>query len=238
MKKIWRKMKCGPAALCFAVVVLHGVSVHAQAYDKMIIHAGDSIKNHISYLFPAFTDALVKFRDGRSFVYKMNFNLVLCDMQYINKKGDTLAITNGELIDTIRMESCYFIYDYQKGYFQIIDESDAGRLAVYRRTSFQPVQTGGYGEGRQSGGVEMISSLNGKQGSLPLVLNQDMYIVRKTSYFLIDKGGAMENASKPAFLKIYSGDKKSFDQFVKANKINYNDQGDLEKLFNFCTHAG
>ena len=196
---------------------------------------GDSISHHYSYLFPSFKEATVKFRDGRHFTYKMNFNTLLCDMQFINAKGDTLAITNGELIDSIQLDSSYFIFDYKKGYFQIIAVSDAARLAIYRRSTFQPVQKGGMGESKQSGGVEMINAIGSRQGTTPLVLNQDIYVVRKTTYFLIYKSGEMENAGKAAFMKIYDGDEKSFEQYVKANKINFNEQGDLEKIFHFCT---
>jgi hypothetical protein len=36
-------------------------------------------------------------------------------------------------------------------------------------------------------------------------------------------------------MKLYNGDEKSFDHYIKANKINLNQQDDLEKLFHFCT---
>lgn len=238
MIQLRRNMKYVPAVLYFAALVMQGVRVHAQEYNKLIIHAGDSISHHYSYLFPDFQNAAVEFRDGRSFTYKMNFNLVLCDMQFINKKGDTLAITNGEDIDSIGMDSSSWVYDYQKGYFQIVAAAGPWKLAVYRRTTFEPVQNGGMGESRQSGGVEMINAVSGRQGTLPLVLNQDIFVVRKTSYWLIYyKIGDMESAGKTAFMKLYGGDKKSFDQFVKANKINFNVQGDLEKLFQFCIQS-
>ncbi len=237
MERLRREMKYAWAVLFFAALLLQGITARSQAYDKTIVHAGDSISHHYSYLFPFFRDATVKFRDGRSFVYKINFNTLLCDMQFINPKGDTLAITNAELIDSILMDSCSFFYEYQKGYFQILAVSDAARLAVHRQSSFEPVEIGGMGESRSSGGVDMINSFSGRQGTLPLVLNRDIYVLKKTSYLVVYKGGEMENAGKAAFLKIYGGDKKSFDQYVKANKIDFNKQGDLEKLFHFCTQS-
>jgi hypothetical protein len=235
MLQLRRKITAVPAVLFFAALVLLGGTAHAQAYDRTIISGGDSISHHYSYLFPSFREAMVKFRDGRSFTYQMNFNTLLCDMQFINTKGDTLTITNGVDVDSILLDSSYFIFDYRKGYFQIVAVSDAARLAIYRRSTFEPVQKGGMGEAKQSGGVEMINSVSGRQGTIPLVLNQDIYVVKKTTYLLIYKSGEMENAGRAAFMKIYDGDKKSFEQYVKANKINFNEQGDLEKLFNFCT---
>ena len=237
MERLRREMKSAWAGLIFSALVLQGIAARSQVYEKTIVHAGDSISNHYSYVFPFFQNATIKFRDGRTFVYKMNFNTVLCDMQFINPKGDTLVVTNAELIDSILMDSCSFIYDYQKGYFQILRVSDAARLAVHRQSTYEPVQIGGMGESKSSGGVEMINTVTGRQGAFPLVLNQDIYVLKKTSYLVIDKSGATENAGKAAFMKIYGGDKKSFDQFVKANKIDFNKQGDLEKLFHFCTQS-
>jgi hypothetical protein len=237
MIQLRRKVSAIPVAFYFAALVLQGATAHAQTYDRTIISGGDSISHHYSYLFPSFKEAMVKFRDGRYFSYKMNFNTLLCDMQFINTKGDTLAITNGELIDSIQLDSSYFIFDYQKGYFQIVAVSDAARLAIYRRSTFEPVQKGGMGESKQSGGVEMINAMNTRQGARPLVLNQDIYAVRKTTYYLIFNRGDMETAGKAAFMKLYGGDVKSFDQYIRSNKINYNDQGDLERLFHFCTQS-
>jgi hypothetical protein len=237
MEPLLRGMKNAWAVLIFSALVLHGIDARSQVYEKTIVHAGDSISHHYSYLLPFFQDATIKFRDGRSFVYKINFNTVLCDMQFINPKGDTLVISNAELIDSILVDSCSFIYNYQKGYFQILAVSDAATLAVHRQSTFEPVEIGGMGESRSSGGVEMINSFSGRQGTLPLVLNRDIYVLKKTSYWVVYKNGEMENAGKAAFMKIYGGDKKSFDQFVKANKIDFNKQGDLEKLFHFCTQS-
>lgn len=237
MIKLRHRRKNLSAVLCFTLLILQGVTAHSQEYDKLIIHSGDSISRHYTWLFPSFENATVKFRDGRIFVYEMNFNTMLCDMQYIGRNGDTLAITNAELVDSIRFDSSSFIYDYKKGYFQIVAGSGAVSFAIYRRTSFEPVQAGGMGEARQSGGVEVIDAINTRQGMLPPVLNQDMYALKKTAYYLISKNGDFENAGKGAFLKIYHGDRKSFERYVRQNKIDFNDQADLEKLFHFCVQS-
>jgi len=218
-------------------LVLPGLAAHSQVSEKTVISAGDSISNHYSYLFPSYKEAKVKFRDGRSFTYKMDFNMLLCVMQYINTKGDTLQITNGELIDSIRMDSCAFTYDNQKGYFQIIAVSDAASLAINRTASFQFVQKGAMDKSDQSSQVQMITDVNSRQGSIPLVSAQDTYVVRTTTYLLILKTGEMVTAGKNAFIRLYNGDKKTVEQYIKENKINFNQQADLEKVFNFCTQS-
>ena len=230
-------MKYAPAAFLFAALLLQGVIAGAQQEDKTIIHAGDSLSKFYTYLFPSFGDATVKMRDGRSVTYQMNFNTLLCDMQFINRKGDSLVITNPADIDSILLDSCSFIYDYKKGYFQILAVCGAVSLAVHRQTTFDPVPFGAMGAKSQVGGVEMINSVSNRQGTVPLTLNEDIYVLKRTSFLLYYKGGGIENAGKADFMRIYNGDKKSFDQFVKTNQIDFNKPDDLEKLFKFCTQS-
>lgn len=221
----------------FVVLLLQGLTVCAQKTDKMILHAGDSLSKYYRYLFPSFGDAVVKMRDGRSVVYKMNFNLLLCDMQFINRRGDTVVITNPADVDSIRLDSCSFIYDYQKGYFQILAVSDPVCLAIHRHVTFEPVPKGAYGSNSSTGGVEMLNSVSNRGGTIPLVLNEDIYVLESTSFFLYYKGGGLEKAGKAAFMRIYNGGKASLDQFIKTKKIDFNKQGDLEDLFHFCTQS-
>lgn len=230
-------MKYAPAAFLSTALLLQGVSARAQVYDKMIIPAGDSISKYTTYLFPSFGDATVKARDGRSSIYKMNFNLLLCDMQFIDQKGDTLVITNPADIDSIQLNGCSFIYDHNKGYFQILAVSGVVSLAVHRQTRFDPVPVGAMGAKNESGRVVMMNSIPSRQGTMPLRLNEDIYVLKSMSFVLFYEGGETENAGKAAFRGIYRGDKKDFDQFVKANRIDFNNQGDLEKIFQFCAQS-
>jgi hypothetical protein len=237
MNPLCRVLHFFPAALILAAILLPRLPARAQVYERTIIHAGDSVSKYYTYLFPSFGDATVKLRDGRSLIYKMNFNLLLCDMQFINAKGDSLAISNPVEIDSILLDSCLFVYVYKRGYFQLLAVTDAVSLAVFRQCTFEPVQIGGMGTPRHSGGIEMFNSITSRQGTMPLLLNEDIFALKNTSFLFFYKGGGTENAGKAAFLRIFAGDKKSFDQFVKSNKIDYNKPGDLVKLFHFCTQS-
>jgi hypothetical protein len=230
-------MKYAPAAFLFAAFLLQGVTASAQIREKTIIHSGDSLSNYFTFLFPSFRDAKVKMHDGRSVVYKMNFNLLLCDMEFIDAKGDSLVIDNPAEIDSILLDSCLFIYVDKKGYFQSLSVSGDVSLAVSRVAAFEPVPFGGKGAKMPSGGVVRYNSLYNRGGSMPLFFNQDIYALRTTSFLIFYMGGQTEDAGKAAFMRIYHGDKGTFDEFVKTNKINFNKQGDLEKLFHFCTQA-
>jgi hypothetical protein len=225
-------MKYNMTILLIAVIVLRSFIAEAQVYDRTIIHAGDSASDYYSYRFPSFSDAQVKMKDGRSMAFKMNFNMLLCEMQFINDKGDTLVIAKPEEIASIRLRSSLFYFD--KNYYEVVAASDSVKLVVLRKVSFEPVKLGPMGARVQSAGIDEYNAIATERGRVPLHLNEDIYAEKTTTNFLVGADGEMVVANKAAWLKAFAVDKKNFDLFIKSNKINLNKLKDLETLFTYC----
>jgi hypothetical protein len=205
----------------------------AQDQDITIIHAGDNFSDYFTYRFPSFADATILFKNGTSSTAKMNFNTFLCKMQFIEPKGDTLVVSNPGEIDSIRLNDRSFFYN--KDYFEIIAALDSVKLVVLRKINIDEVVTGALGIQSHTANVKSYDSYVTPMGPNKLLVKEDLSIRKQTVYSLIDKNGAFINASRSGFLKIFPGDKKSIEGFLKSNKINFNSQADLEKLFLFCT---
>ncbi|KAA9042157.1 hypothetical protein FW778_09115 [Ginsengibacter hankyongi] len=132
-------------------------SLHAQVYEKRTVHAGESLPEVSYYLFPSFTAATVKFKNGGEMVSQMNFNMLICQMQFIDPHGDTLNVAKLADIDTIAFDSVSFFYN--KGYYEIVAAANGIKLAVLRKASYEPVKIGALGIRNHSGaGVEDYSS--------------------------------------------------------------------------------
>jgi len=220
------------------VIFFHSFSAWAQVYDRKIIHAGDNISDYFTYRFPSFEEATILFKNGGSLMYKMNFNMLLCNMQFINPKGDSLEISKPEDIDSIRLNNCTFFF--RNGYFEIIAAFDSVKLVVSRKASFEPVKIGAMGLPSHSASIEDYSSYSNndtREKPIQLHVNQDLNAYEKTEYFLISNEGDFIKATKTNFLEIFSDSKKSIEKFLRLNKINFNKQDDLEKLFHFCAHT-
>ena len=114
-----------------AVIFFQSFSVAAQVHDRKVIHADENISDYFIYRFPSFDQATVLFKNGISSTYKMNFNMLLCTMQFIDPKGDTLEISKPEDIDSIRLNnSTFFFKDH---YFEIVAAIDSVKLVVSRK---------------------------------------------------------------------------------------------------------
>ncbi len=218
--------------LFFPALILQCLFTNAQDYDRVTIHMGEDLTSYYSFRFPTFQNASVVFKTGKSSVSKLNFNMLLCKMDFIDANGDTLEISNPNDVDHIQFDSCSFIYN--KDYFEVVSTFDSVKLLVLRKVSFEAIKIGAMGTAAHGVSVDSYNALVTQIGLKQLQANEDLYAKKKTTYLLADKNGGMVVASRSAFLKIFDRDKKNIENFLKSNKINFNRQSDLERLFQFC----
>ncbi|HEX5152651.1 MAG TPA: hypothetical protein VFW07_14470 [Parafilimonas sp.] len=226
MKKSFQLAVIG--LICFSF------SARAQVYRKKIVHSGESISDRSYYLFPSFADATVKLKTGGSLSSKMNFNLLICEMQFINPGNDTLVISNPENVDSILFSKDVFFFN--KGYYEILASANSVKLAVLRKVSYEPIKIGALGLPDHSGtGIQSYTSVVTYTGEKKLVMNEDVEVTSETAYFLIADSAAFNKANKAAFIKAFPEKEEFIREYLKQNKTDFNKEADLEKLFQFCT---
>lgn len=101
--------------LLSAVILLQAFSAAGQLLEKHTFHKGEVLADNFTYRFPLFEEATVLFKDGSTAVSKMNFNTLLCQMEFINDKGDTIEVAKPSVIDSIRFRNSTFFF--KKIYF-------------------------------------------------------------------------------------------------------------------------
>ena len=218
------------------LVISFLTSVPAQVYDKKTVHAGQSLSEVSYYLFPFFKDATVKFKNGGELVSKLDFNMLICQIQFIDPKGDTLNLVKLEDINEIDFDSTTFFYE--DGYYQVLAKNEIAGLAVLRKVSYEPIKIGALGLRNHSGtGTEEEGSFVHKSGDKELTLNEDVDITRETTFFLIASNGEKTKANRPGFLKMFSKNNELIKSYIKENKPDFNKESDLKKLFDFCTNV-
>jgi hypothetical protein len=198
------------------------------------MHAGEKIASESTYLFPAFTNAVVKLKNGSTLNSTMNFNLLICEIQFIGPGKDTLVLTKPEDVDSIIFDSSVFFFD--NGFYQVIASFDSVKLVVLRKASYEPVKTGALGLPDHSGtGIQSYTSVVTHVGSKDLVMNEDIDITTETAYFLIKPDKEMIKVSKAGFMKIFPSKEAGIKTYLKQNKTDFDKETDLKKLFAYCT---
>ncbi len=215
------------------VSVCSGICALAQGTET--IRAGEDLADHFTYLFPSFSDASVLLKKGTVLTAKMNFNTFLCKMMFIDSTGDTLMLSKLEQIDSIKLNNHTFFYN--NGYYEIIRDFDSVRLVVFRKINVNLVAVGALGITSSTARISSFDNYLTSRSPGKLEAKDDLTVKRETSYFLIGRDGDMVNASRSNFVKTFSANKKTVEDFIRSNKINFNKQADLEKLFLFCAHS-
>lgn len=206
--------------------------MHAQLYKKKTMHTGETIASESTYLFPAFTNAMVKLKNGGVLYSTMNFNLLICEMQFIGADKDTLVLTKPEEIDSIIFDNDVFFFN--KGFYEILASSDSVKLAVLRRASYEPVKIGALGISNSSGtGMQSYTSIVTYAGPKNLVINEDINITTETAYFLIRNNKEMIKVNKSGFIKISPSKEPDIQTYLKQHKVDFNKEADIKKLFAF-----
>ena len=217
---------------------LQSFFAQAQVTEKVTVKAGEDLEavlsSHGMYRFPSFKNGIVALRDGSTAGARMNFNIFLGEIQFIDPKGDTLVIADPETIDSIAIDTSLFYY--KKGYLQVIANYNAAKLVMKQKIEFRPVKIGAYGNQSPGASIENY----GRATTTPyinnnhLTLNEDIIVIKETSYSLIYKKYREAAATRSGFLTAFPDNKKRIDDYLTVNKIDFKNEGDLRKLLFIC----
>ena len=208
-------------------------TIKAQNIEKKTVHAGESLAAFFYYRFPTFTNANVKLKSGESVASKLDFNLLISEMQFIDPHGDTLSIAKPEDIDSIALGGSSFFY--KDGYKEIVGGNDSIKLVIVRKVTYEPIQIGAMGLRSRSGvGIDNYASLLANSAEKQLTLNVDVDITTETTYFLTSNNSVMVKANRTAFLTLFSKNSEAIQAYLKTDKPSFNKEKDIKKLLDFC----
>jgi hypothetical protein len=118
-------------------------------------------------VYPQFKDGAVYFLEGSVSNVKLNYNKLFREMQYIDAKGDSLAIANGNMVKmvVIDTDTYYFSDDYLK----LVSGNNDFKLAVRQSLIIADRQKlGGYDSRSSSSAITSISSIPDGARQIPL----------------------------------------------------------------------
>jgi hypothetical protein len=228
-------MKPSVLFFCFALFVFAG-QLSAQVAKETRIKTGDEIREVLSekgiYRFPEFQNGIVIFRDGGPVTAKLNYNIWLEEMHFIDQKGDTLSIETPGLIKYIDINQRRFYFD--KGYLEVIEKYNTVTLAVKQILQSEAQRKGAYGVPSLSNSVQGYDMYAVDGQTYKLGRDQDLLITSKVYYFFGDKYDHFFIANKEYILHQFPTHTNAIEEFLKANGTKFNKEADLEKLLEFC----
>jgi len=214
-----------------SILILH-VSVSAQKDDLITVRAGSRVLDHfpfeVRYQYPQFVPGKVFFRNNTFSAFKMNYNYLLGEMNFIQAK-DTLTIVNKKDIKLIIIEQDTFFVD--KVYMELISQQGSVMVSLNEYIKLKEVQK------KDSYGTSSSGSSTQSYGSLPtngqffkLTANEDMVFQRVWDYYISTSASGFESFNKKSVLKLFPKNEDEIKSYLKTNDIDFKSREDLIKL--------
>ena len=220
-------------------ILIGNIDLSAQDSTFVTIKTGQNVKDVLTpsdiYHYPQFTNGKVFLRDGSMAVGKMNYNRLYGQMLFINPIGDTLALADEKNIKFIVFHRDTFYFD--EGYVRIIADNDFVKLAekqVWVVADIRKVGT----HNRSTNTVAITSFSTYTDGtdaakSKDLILNEDIVLRKETQYYFGDKYNHFIRSGKKRLIQLFPKEERSIENYLKENKVNFDNKDDLKKLAQF-----
>ena len=205
----------------------------AQGQKTYTIKPGENIYDVLLikdiYSYPDFITGTVIFRDGKIVTSRLNYNILVGAIQFIDGKGDTLSLANEHTIKYVVLEKDSFCY--YDGYIKLINNDRTVRLG--KKIFFEEFEQkpGSYGMSSGTTAAVTLSSILEKR-QYDLDTKQEL-ILRKNSEYVLGNGNEFLVAEKKNLLKLFPKHKKSISDYLKNDPINFTKEEDLFRLTTF-----
>ena len=219
----------------FILTVLSYSLLRGQTLESYTIKPDNNILDIIpfkaAFLYPAFTNGIVSFRDGRSIAGNLNYNLLIRAIQFIDGKGDTLALADENTIKQISITKDTFYYN--DGYVKQIGNWISVKVA--ERDYFKEFvqKPGSYGMSSAATAANSINSVVVRGSTYRLNTDREMVMVKAKQYFIGNKYNEFVGADKKNLLKLFPKQKKDISDYLDKNVVDFTKSEDLTRLATF-----
>lgn len=182
------------------------------------------------YLFPGFRKAAVYLHSGKIQEMDLNYNLLTEEMVFV-QGGQFLAISNPETIDSIRMENRKFVPEKGIFYEQLGDKP----IPLFKRHKNKLLATGkstGFGTS-QTTAVDNISDIVSTGKVYELELQGEFTLMPESSFWILKNNEFLRFSSTREISKIFPEKAAAIKQYLKSEKVDFTDQGDVKRLLDF-----
>jgi hypothetical protein len=188
------------------------------------------------YRYSQFVEGKAFYKNGGITESRFNYNYLTNRVLFINPKGDTLELANGQDFDKITIRSDTFCF-YNKEFIQQITHYTSFNLFLKTSLRYNGKEKkaayGGYSGTSASTSIsEMYVSTGPGVGKL--TSDENIMYVFDQSYYLSGKYGRFYPATKKGIYELLPKHQKEVKEFLQANKIDFTKKEDVEKLLDYA----
>ena len=208
-------------------------NLFCQSSISVAIKPGEDlarVHNYI-YRYPQFTYGKVYLKNGDSSAGKLNYNFLIQTMQFVSRKGDTLALADENTFNFISVGTDTFFYDNSKGYIEQVGDYAISKLFVKEHTTSSEEKIGAFGIPSSTQNIEAKTTLIAGN-SFALTVNANMTLTKRKQYFFSDRSNILPVNNKN-ILRAFAKQKDKIENYLQNNNTDFNKEDDLKKLFTY-----
>ena len=211
-------------------------SVQAQSNEVIRVKSGEKMQEKDKYLYDQFKTGTVRYRSGNAPTARLNFNLMLREMQFLTPAGDTMSLADEQTIRQIDLGGDAYIYDQKNNVLKLLGTYGSAGLALEQSLKVANVdKEGGYGMSSGASSIRTYNSYPTGNGSVAkLEMKGDVVFSRQQIYYFINQNNLSFPASRKSILKMFPKQKFAVEKYLDENSVQFNQEEALRRLLEFC----
>lgn len=185
---------------------------------------------NVRFRFQEFKQGTVYFKDGSKSAARLNYHLLVQQMQFIDPKGDTLALDNESTIKHIEIGDHLFYY-HNKDFLELVEDLSTVKLLARKHVRVADRQKiGAYGQPSSTSSIDSYRSVYANDRAYQLSINEKVVLTGDIAFFILTNTGAIHAANKSNLIKAFPQHRSDIEKYVSQNPVNFKNGKDVTKL--------
>jgi len=203
--------------------------LHAFAQD---VNDNPNVTVIDHYMFNGFIPGTVKKKSGEKISVALNYNTLTEEMIFTK---DSLVYTLEQLedIDTVYLAGRIFVPN-NNFFYEKATNTPVALFIEHKSTVLSPSKDLGYGIKSQLGLVVSPAQVAGGNRAFNLKQPDDFKLASRTTYWINKGSQYVQLHGQKSVQAAFPAKADAIKDFVKVNKIKFDNDDDMIKLINFC----
>jgi hypothetical protein len=188
--------------------------------------------NMNQYLFPEFTECIIKSKTGTESTERANYNTITGKMAFI-KDNVIVGLSIARQADTIIINGRRFV-PFGEIFHEVVVNAPITLFIHHESRLIPPGQPVGYGGTSKVSKVNTYSHMSTQGGIYSLEIPPDFEVKYMPVYWIRRDGVMYSFLGRAKFVKIFPEHKKEIGNFIKSQGIKMEDREDLIRLVRYC----
>lgn len=193
----------------------------------------EQIENPTQFLFPQFSNSILKMKGSKDITSMLNYNIVSGKMVFI-RNGQVFDLTNPETVDTIFINNKLFV-PKGKVFYEVLLKGTIVLYIQHKGNIVDPGMPAAYGGTSQVSSSNYVSRMEMGTSVYNMKLPDNFIVKSEQVYWISLSNNDYSFVNERQFIKIFNGKESEIKKYIKANRTKFENPADIINLVNYCS---